>query len=127
MEQSMKTALQKTAIVASTVTCALLSFTWSDERGVSLGIESARGADRPLTAGAPRHYRRSDRGYGLWAQAVAATTTPWIYDDYYCYHIPYTGASYYHRYPGGYCATLGDAAGLYGRPTLFPRYYGTGR
>jgi hypothetical protein len=129
MEKSVKLALMRTAIAASTVACvALLSFGWSEQRGVSLGVESAQGADRALTpggvaGGARGHYRRSDRGYGVWAEAVAATTTPWIYDDYYCYGVPYTGA-YYHRYPGGYCAQLNDVSVLYARPTLAPRYYG---
>ena len=85
----MKAALIRTALATSTVACvALLSFSWSEQRGVSLGVESAqagtnRPSTRPSVAGVTRR-QRSDRGYGLWADAVASTTTPWNYDDYYC-------------------------------------------
>jgi hypothetical protein len=134
--KSMRVALKRTAIAISTVACvALLSFSWSEQRGVSLGIGSAQARiDRPLipfrVAGvARREYRRSV-GYGLFSAVAAATTSPWNYDDYYCYGDPYAGrgyppGSYYHgRYPGGYCASFSDVTGLIGRPTLFPRYYG---
>jgi len=94
----MKMALKRTAIATSTVACvALLSFSWSEQRGVSLGVESAQARiNRPSTplsvAGvARRQYRRSAYGYGLFAAAVAATTSPWNYDDYYCYGDPYAG------------------------------------
>jgi len=131
----MKVALKRTTIAASTVACVvLLSFSWSEQRGVSLGVKSAQGADRPLrpvsVAGvARRQYRRSDRGYGLLADAVASTTSPWNYDDYFCYGVPYAGrghspGEYYSSYPGGYCISRGYATGTYARPTLFPRYYG---
>ena len=111
---------------------ALLSFSWSEQRGVSLGVESAQArTGRPSTpngvAGvARRQYRRSVDG--LFASAVAATTSPWNYEDYFCYGAPYAGrgyppGAYYRSYPGGYCLSRSDATGLYGRPTLFPRYY----
>ena len=125
----MKVALKRTAIATSTVACmALLSFSWSEQRGLSLGVESAQGADQSTVGVAHRHYRRTDRGYGLFAAAVAATTSPyWNYDDYYCYgagrgYPP--GTYYYGSYPGGYCASLSDVTAVVGRPTLFPRYYG---
>jgi hypothetical protein len=129
MEKSMKVALKRTAIAASTVACvALLSFSWSEQRGVSLGVESAQGADQstvPRVAGvARRQYRRSVNG--VFAAAVASTTSPWNYDDYYCYGVPYTGGYYYRSYPGGYCLSSGYLTGTYARPTLFPRYYGGG-
>jgi hypothetical protein len=130
----MKVALKRTAIATSTVACvALLSFSWSEQRGVSLGVESAQARiDRPLTpfsvAGvARRQYRRSVYGYGL--LVAAATTSPWNYDDYYCYSDPYAGRGYppgsyyYSSYPGGYCVSRSYITGLIGRPTLFPRYY----
>jgi hypothetical protein len=133
----MKVALKRTAIATSTVACvALLSFSWSEQRGVSLGVESAQGADRstvaPLSVAgvAHRQYRRSAYRHGLFAAAVAATTSPWNYDDYYCYGDPYAGRGYppggyyYGSYPGGYCVSRSYITGLYGRPTLFPRYYG---
>jgi hypothetical protein len=135
--KSMKVALKRTAIAASTVAyVALLSFSWSEPRGVSLGVESAQGADRSTVAPrsvagvARRQYRRSVYGQGLFADAVAATTSPWNYDDYYCYGDPYAGRGYppgsyyYGSYPGGYCVSRGYATGLYAEPTLFPRYYG---
>jgi hypothetical protein len=132
--KSMKVALKRTAIATSTVAClALLSFSWSEQRGVSLGVESAQGADRstvaPLSVArvARRQYRRS--GQELFAEAVAATTSPWNYDDYYCYATPYGGSGYppgsyyYSSYPGGYCVSRSYVTGLYTQPTLFPRYY----
>jgi hypothetical protein len=129
----MKVVLKRTAIAAATVACAvLLSFSWSEHRGVSLGVESAQArVDRPPTpvGAARRQSRRSVSGQGLLAAAVAATTTPWNYDDYDCYGDPYAGRGYppgyyYSSYPGGYCVSRGYATGLYARPTLFPRYYG---
>jgi hypothetical protein len=138
MEKSMKLALKRTAIATSTAACvALLSFSWSEQRGVSLGVESAQArVDRSSTpvsvAGvARRQSRRSVSGHRLLAAAVAATTSPRIYDDYDCYGGPYAGSGnprghYYSSYPGGYCVSRGYATGLYARPTLFPRYYGWG-
>jgi hypothetical protein len=132
MEKSMK-ASKRTAIAAATVACAaLLSFNWSGQRGLSLGFASAQGADQsvaPRGVVARRHYRR-DYGQGLFADAAAATTSPWLYDDYYCYGGPnaargYPAGGYYYRtYPGGYCVSR-SATGLYAQPTLFPRYYGS--
>ena len=131
----MKVVLKRTVIATSTVACvALLSFSWSEHRRVSLGVESAEArVDRPSTpvsvAGvARRQSRRSVSGHGLLAAAVAATTSPRNYDDYDCYDDPYAGRGYppgyYSSYPGGYCVSRGYATGLYTRPTLFPRYYG---
>jgi hypothetical protein len=129
----MKVALKRTAIATSTVACvALLSFGWSEQRGVSLGVESAQArVDRASTpasvAGvARRQSRRSASGHRLLAAAVAATTTPWNYDDYDCYGVPYPRGHYYSSYPGGYCVSRDYSTGLYARPTLFPRYYGWG-
>jgi hypothetical protein len=142
--KSMKVVLKRIVIATSTFACvALLSFSWSEHRGVSLGVESAEArVDRPSTpvrvAGvARRHSRRSVSGHGLLAAVVAATTSPRNYDDYDCYDDPYAGRGYpsgyydssypggyyYSSYPGGYCVSRGYATGLYTRPTLFPRYY----
>ena len=133
----MKMALKRTAIATSTVACvALLSFNWSEQRGVSLGIESAQARinrpSAPLSVAgvARRQYRRSEYRHGLFAAAVAATTSPWNYDDYVCYGDSYAGRGYpprgyYHSsYPGGYCVSSSYVTGLYAQPTLFPRYYG---
>jgi len=132
-------ALKRAAIAISTGACvALLPFGWSEQHS-SLGIESAQArtnrASRPIfVAEDARHtYRRSGSGVygrGLYAAAVAATTSAWNYDDYYCAGDSYAGrgyppGSYYYRgYPGGYCVSAGYASGLYTRPTLAPRFYG---
>jgi hypothetical protein len=132
----MKVVLKRIVIATFAVACGvLLSFGWSEHRGVSLGIESAEArVDRPSTtaraaAVARRQARRSVSGNGLLAAVVASTTSPWNYDDYDCYDDPYAGRSYppgyYSSYPGGYCVSRGYATGLYTRPTLFPRYYGS--
>jgi hypothetical protein len=132
----MKVTLKKTAIATSSVACvALLSFSWSEQRGVSLGVERAQARiDRPFiplsVAGvARRQHRRSYTDNGLLGAVAAATTSPWNYDDYYCYGDPYAGRGYppgsyyYSGYPGGYCVSRSYSTGLIGRPTLFPRYY----
>jgi hypothetical protein len=88
--------LGKIAIATATFACtALLSFSWSEQRGVLLSVESAQArVGRPLTpvsvAGvARRQYRRAGYGYGagvvgaglaagaIGATAVAAATSPW--------------------------------------------------
>jgi hypothetical protein len=68
----------KLAIAGSTVVCAaLLSFGWSEQRGVSLSVESAQArVGRPLTpvsvAGvARRQNRRAAYGYGGYGYGVA--------------------------------------------------------
>ena len=132
----MKMGLKKTSIAASTVACAvLLSFSWSERRGVSVGVGSAQARiDRPSPPVSDvwvvrRQYRRSLSGHRLLSAAIAATTSPWNYDDYDCYGDPYAGRGYlpgyyYSSYPGGACISRGFATGLHSRPTLFPRYYG---
>ena len=69
----------KIAIATTTFACtALLSFGWSEQRGVSLSIESAQArVGRPLTpvsvAGvARRQYRRGAYGYGYGAGAAGS-------------------------------------------------------
>jgi len=101
--QSMKQmSLRKVAIATSTFACAaLLSFGWSEQRGVSLSIESAQArVGRPLTplsvAGvARRQNRRAAYGYGAGAvgagvvgaglagtaAVAAAATQPWGWGD----------------------------------------------
>lgn len=87
--------LKKLAVAGSTVVCAaLLSLSWSEQRGVSLSVESAQArVGRPLTpvsvAGvARRQNRRAGYGYGYGAglagaaavgtaAAVAATSPNW--------------------------------------------------
>jgi hypothetical protein len=95
-------SLGKIAIATTTFACtALLSFTWSEQRGASLSIESAQArVGRPLTpvsvAGvARRQNRRAAYGYGAGvvgagvaaaaigtAAAVGAATSPWGYGYY---------------------------------------------
>jgi hypothetical protein len=64
-------SLTTVAIAASTFACAtLLSFSWSEQRGVSLSVENAQArVGRPLTPGsaagvARRHNRRAAAYYG---------------------------------------------------------------
>jgi hypothetical protein len=106
-------SLTTVAIAASTFACAaLLSFGWSEQRGVSLSVENAHArVGRPLTpvsaAGvARRHTRRAVYGAGVGgagaaavgtaaaigtAGAVAATSPNWGWGG-----NPYqTGAGYY--------------------------------
>ena len=131
----MKVVLKRIIVATSTVACVtLLSLSWSEHRGVSLGVEIAEArVDRPSSpvrvAGvARRHSHRSASGNGLLAAVIASTTSPWNYDDYLCYDTPYAGRAnalgdYYSSYPGGYCISRGQSTGTYARPTLFPRYY----
>src|SRR5215475_2673310 len=101
-----RTGLTKIAIAISTFAgAALLSFGWSEQRGLSLSVEEAQARiGRPLTplsvAGvARRQYRRAAYGYGagvvgaglaagaVGAAAVAASS-------------PYYDGGYYGGYPG---------------------------
>lgn len=142
--------MAKAAIATSAAMCAtVFSFNWSEQRGISLSIESAQARiGRPLTpfsvAGvARRNYRRGAYGYGagvvgaglaagaIGAAAVAATSPYGYYGG-----GPYVGAGwgYSGGYPGNYYGSYGYPGGYYGgyanrsyvtgRPTLFPRYYG---
>jgi hypothetical protein len=132
----MNVVFRRIVVATSTFACVvLLSFSWSEHRGVSLGVESAEArVDRPsppvrVAGVARRQSRRSVSGHELLAAVVAATTSPRHYDDYDCYDNPYAGMGYptchyYSSYPGGHCVSRGYATELYARPTLFPRYYG---
>jgi hypothetical protein len=109
--------LTKLAIAGSTVACAaLFSFSWSEQRGVSLSVESAQArVGRPLTpmsvAGvARRQNRRAAYGYGAGvvgagvagaaavgtAATVAATSPSWGWrgGPYYA-GAGYAGGPYY--------------------------------
>jgi hypothetical protein len=133
---------RKTALAASAFTCAaLLSFGWSEQRGLSLSVEKAEArVGRPLTpvsvAGvARRHNRRAYYGAGAvgagavavgtaaaigTAGAVAATSPNWGWGG-----NPYqTGTGYYAGGP-----YYGGAGGpYYGGSVLGARaaYYGGG-
>jgi len=142
--------LKTVAIATSTFACAtLLSIGWSEQRGVSLSVESAQArVGRPLTpmsgAGvARRHYRRAGYGYGAGvigagavaagtAAAVAATSPGWGGNPYYGgdqYYAgePYAGGPYYGG-PGPYTQLHGRAVGPAG-PALSSGQYlaGVGR
>ena len=85
----------KLAIAGSTVVCAaLLSFGWSEQRGVSLSIESAQArVGRPLTpvsvAGVARRQNRraaygyGGYGYGRYGYGAAAVGTGAVAAGYY--------------------------------------------
>jgi len=103
--------MTKLAIAGSTVACAaLFSFSWSEQRGVSLSVESAQArVGRPLTpmsvAGvARRQNRRAAYGYGAgWRDSQ-----------------PYWGAR---SYVGGYgvagAAAVGTAGGAWGSQAYY--------
>src|SRR6516164_11639532 len=140
----------KVAIATMTFACtALLSVGWSEQRGVSLSIESAQARiGRPLTpvsvAGvARRQYRRAAYGYGAGvvgagvaaaAIGTAAATSPYGY--YGSGYYGGTGWGYGGYGTGGYYGAYGGYPGYYGggvyanrsyvtgRARLFPRYYG---
>ena len=133
-------SIGKVAIATMTLACtALLSVGWSEQRGVSLSIESAQARiGRPLTplsvAGvARRQYRRAAYGYGAGVvgagvAAAAVGTAAGYYGGYPGYYGGYASG-----YPGYYGASGAGYPGYYGgwanrsyvtgRPTLFPRYY----
>jgi hypothetical protein len=143
-------SLRTFAKATSAFACAtLLSFSWSEHRGVSLSVEGAQARiGRPLTplsfAGvARRHYRRAAYygygagvvGAGLAAGAVGATAVAAASPYGYYGGGPYVGTrwGYYGGCPGNYYGSYGYPVGYYGgyanrsyvtgRPTLFPRYY----
>ena len=133
-------SLTTVAIAASTFACAaLLSFGWSEQRGISLSVESAQArVGRPLTpvsvAGvARRQTRRAVYGAGAigagaaavgTAAAVAATSPNWGWggDPYrtgYYAGSPYYGgtvrgarAAYYGGYAGGGAPPVGWTGGV---------------
>ena len=83
-------SLTTVVIAASTFTCAaLLSFGWSEQRGISLSVDSAQArVGRPLTpmsgAGvARRHYRRGAYGYGAGVVGAAAAVGAATYGNSY--------------------------------------------
>jgi hypothetical protein len=119
-------SLTTIAIGASTFACAaLLSFNWSEQRGVSLSVESAQArVGRPLTpvsvAGvARRQTRRAVYGAGVvgagaaavgTAGAVAATSPNWGWGG-----NPYqTGTGYYAGGPYYGGSVRGARAAYYG-------------
>ena len=138
-------SLRTFAIATSAFACAtLLSFSWSEQRGVSLSVESAQARiGRPWTpvsvAGvARRHYRRAAYGYGAGLVGVGAVGAAAVAANRWGYHGggPYVGTGwgyhggypgYYHGsygYPGGYYGGYANRSYVTGRPTLLPRYYG---
>jgi hypothetical protein len=142
-EKAMKQiSLGKIAIATTAFACtALFSFSWSEQRGVSLSIESAQArVGRPLTpmsvAGvARRQNRRAAYGYGAGVVGAGVAAGAIGAAAYYG-GGPYagTGWGYYGGYPGNNYGSYGYPGGNYGgwgnrsyvtgRPTLFPRYYG---
>jgi hypothetical protein len=126
-------------IAASTFACAaLLSFGWSEQRGLSLSVEKAEArVGRPLTpvsvAGvARRHNRRAAYGAGVvgagsaavgTAAAVAPTSPNWGWGG----GPFYTGTGYYAGGPyyggpvrGARAAYYGGYAGVGASPVVWP-------
>jgi hypothetical protein len=140
-------SLTTVAIAASTFACgALLSFGWSEQRGVSLSVESAQArVGRPLTpvsvAGvARRHNRRAVYGAGVvgagaaavgtaaaigTAGAVAATSPNWGWGG----GPSYTGTGYsaagpYYAGSSSFGGGPYYGGGPYGGPIRGAAYYG---
>ncbi len=131
----------KIAIATATFACtALLSFGWSEQRGVSLSVESAQArVGRPLTpvsvAGvARRQYRRGAYGYGAGVvgaglaagaigTAAVAATSPWGYRAAYGYRPVAAGAIDAATSPTGYYGDSGYyAASTWGDHECNPSY-----
>ena len=119
-------SLRTFAIATSAFACAtLLSFSWSEQRGVSLSVESAQARiGRPWTpvsvAGvARRHYRRAAYGYGAGLVGVGAVGAAAVAANRWGYYGggPYVGAGW--GYSGGY-----GTGGYYGSYGGYPGYYG---
>jgi hypothetical protein len=131
--------LMKLAIAGSTVACAtLFSFSWSEQRGVSLSVESVQArVGRPLTpmsvAGVSRRQnRRAGYGYGAGvvgagvagaaalgtAAAVAATSPNWGWGS----GPYYTGAGNY-GYTGVSPSRGGSSPSYYGGGYAANAYY----
>ena len=76
-------SLRMFAIATSAFACAtLLSFSWSEQRGVSLSVESAQAQiGRPLTplSVARRHYLWAAYGYGAGVVGAGLAAGPWDY------------------------------------------------
>jgi hypothetical protein len=104
-----QTRLHRAAIAIASLACAtLFSFEWSEQRGISLSVDSAEArVGRPLTpvsvAGvARRQNRRAAYGYGggvvgaglgvaaVGTAAAVAATQPWGWGS-----GPYAGTGYY--------------------------------
>jgi hypothetical protein len=106
------------AIAASTFTCAaLLSFNWSEQRGVSLSVESAQArVGRPLTpvsvAGvARRQTRRAVYGAGVVGAGAAAVGTAAVIGTAGAVAgAPYAGGPYYGGVRGARAAYYGSYA-----------------
>ncbi len=123
--------LTKLAIAGSTVACAaLFSFSWSEQHGVSLSVESAQArVGRPLTpmsvAGVNRRQnRRAAYGYGagvvgagvagaaaLGTAAAVATNSGWASNPYYYSGAGNYGYSCVSSYRGGGPSYYGGALG----------------
>jgi hypothetical protein len=99
----------KAALAVSVFTCAtMLSFDWSEQKGVSLSIERAQAQmDDPYTPGvARRQARRTAAGAAaVGAGAVAAGATAAYYGGgpyaYYGGGAPYAGSGVSQGYYGG--------------------------
>ena len=125
----MNASFRKIAIATTAFACAtLFSVGWSEQRGVSLSIESAQArVGRPLTpvsvAGvARRNYRRGAYGSGTGvvgagvAAAAIGTAAVAATGDYaYQRSGPFAPAAYY----GGPAASADSYAG--NAPTAYPR------
>jgi hypothetical protein len=130
----MKLARRRTAIAASTVAFAtLLSLNWSDERGISLSVDSAqarvygRYVNRSTIAGRPTLIPRYYGGYSAGNYYCSyGVGCGYGADNYYAsYNVPGFPASFYGVYGGysdGYYGRYVNRSYVTGRPTPIPRY-----
>jgi len=130
----MKTALKRTAIAASTVAVAtLLSLYWSDERGISLSVESAqarvysRYVNRSYATGRPTLIPSYYGGYAAGNYYCSyGVGCGYGAENYYAsFNIPGFPASFYGVFGGysdGYYGRYVNRSYTTGRPTLVPRY-----
>ena len=130
----MKLARRRTAIAASTVAFAtLLSLNWSDERDISLSVDSAqarvygRTVNRSTITGRPTLVPRYYGGYAAGNYYCSyGVGCGYGADNYYAsYNVPGFPASFYGVYGGysdGYYGRYVNRSYVTGRPTPIPRY-----
>jgi hypothetical protein len=132
----MKLALKRIAIAASTASfAALLSLNWSEERGISLSVESAqarvyaRCVNRSYVTGRPTEVPRYYGGYAAGNYYCSyGVGCGYGAENYYAsYKMPGLPPSFWGEYGGysdGYYGRYVNPSYVTGRPTMVSRYCG---